>query len=276
MSQFRDANPSTLNHQGREGSPRLLVLSISFVAFAVNGFASRPTALRSQRLPLSRILRKIPARDFHSSSSHVAGALMSADSLPPTFNLKYKSRRNFLRAGMTATLATAAYPALGSVRIADPTPATETGVQNVEQNFKKDFELDEITIDDLQKAFQSGRYSSHSATEKYLARIAEIDKAGPMINAVIELNPDALQIADALDQERKSKGPRGPLHGIPVLIQDNIDTSDRMQTTAGSLALAGPPAPADGFVAAQLRRAGAVILGKTNLSEWANIRSSHS
>jgi amidase len=205
---------------------------------------------------------------------------MSADSLPPEFNptvnSKSNSRRNFLRTGVTATLATAAYPALGSARVADTLPAPTPGVQNLAQDFKKDFELDEITIDDLQKAFQSGQYSSRSLSEKYLARIAEIDKAGPMVNAVIELNPDALQIADALDQERKSKGPRGPLHGISVLIKDNIDTSDRMQTTAGSLALAGSPAPNDAFVAAQLRKAGAVILGKTNLSEWANIRSSHS
>src|ERR1700693_2249819 len=202
---------------------------------------------------------------------------MSADSLPPTFNSNSNSRRNFLRAGVTATLATAAYPALSSARVSHPTPAPGVGIQNLEQNFKKDFELDEIMIDDLQKAFQSGQHSSHSVTEKYLARIAEIDKAGPMVNAVIELNPDALQIADALDQERRSKGPRGPLHGIPVLIKDNIDTSDRMNTTAGSLALLGSRgAPNDAFVAAQLRKAGAVILGKTNLSEWANIRSSHS
>jgi amidase len=205
---------------------------------------------------------------------------MAADSLPPKFNpkfnSKFNSRRNFLRAGMTATLVTAAYPALGSARVADPAPAPGPGVQKLDQNFKKDFELDEITIDDLQKAFQSGQHSSRSLTEKYLARIAEIDKAGPMVNAVIELNPDALQIADALDQERKSKGPRGPLHGIPVLIKDNIDTHDRMNTTAGSLALLGSRPSADAFVAAQLRKAGAVILGKTNLSEWANIRSSHS
>jgi amidase len=209
---------------------------------------------------------------------------MSSDSLPskfnPTVNSNSNSRRNFLRAGVTATLATAAYPALGAARVADPAlapgPRVQNFVQNFERNFKKDFSLDEITIDDLQKAFQSGRHSSHSVTEKYLARIAEIDKAGPMVNAVIELNPDALQIADALDQERKSKGPRGPLHGIPMLIKDNIDTSDRMNTTAGSLALLGSRPPADAFVAAQLRKAGAVILGKTNLSEWANIRSSHS
>ena len=191
---------------------------------------------------------------------------MSTDSLVPKFN----SRRNFLRTGVTATLAAAAYPAFGSARVVDPTPTP--GVMN----FKRDFELDEITIDDLQKAFQSGQYSSHSLTEKYLARIQEIDKAGPMVNAVIELNPDALQIADALEVERRAKGPRGPLHGIPVLIKDNIDTSDRMSTTAGSLALVGSRPPNDAYLAAQLRKAGAVILGKTNLSEWANIRSNHS
>jgi amidase len=193
---------------------------------------------------------------------------MSTDSLPP----KYNSRRNFLRTGVTATLATAAYPAFGSTRVVDPPPAqAPTGM-----NFERDFELDEITIDNVQKAFQSGQYSSRSLTEKYLARIQEIDKTGPVLNSVIELNPDALQIADALDQERTSKGSRGPLHGIPLLIKDNINTSDRMSTTAGSLALLGSRPPNDAFVAAQLRKAGAVILGKTNLSEWANIRSSHS
>ena len=195
---------------------------------------------------------------------------MPTDSLPS----KYNSRRNFLRTGVTATLATAAYPALGSARVVDPLPPpspTVTVAVTV-----RDFELDEITIDDLQKALQSGQYFSRSVTEKYQARIQEIDKAGPMVNSVIELNPEALQIADALDQERKSKGPRGPLHGIPVLIKDNIDTLDRMHTTAGSLALLESRPPNDAFVAAQLRKAGAVILGKTNLSEWANIRSSHS
>ena len=195
---------------------------------------------------------------------------MATDSLPPNFN----SRRNFLRAGVTATLATAAYPALGAARVVDPESSPAAAV--IDANFKKDFELDEISIDDLQKGFLSGQYSSRSLAEKYLARIQEIDKAGPMVNSVIELNPEALQIADALDQERKAKGPRGPLHGIPVLIKDNIDTGDRMNTTAGSLALLGGRPANDAFVAAQLRNAGAVILGKTNLSEWANIRCSHS
>jgi amidase len=194
---------------------------------------------------------------------------MSTDSLASKDN----SRRSFLRTGATTALAAAAYPALAAGRTADTKSGTSPAVA---RDFKSDFELDEITIDDAQKAFQSGQYSSRSLTEKYLARIQEIDKSGPMLNSVIELNPDALQIADTLDQERKSTGPRGPLHGVPVLIKDNIDTGDRMQTTAGSLALVGSPAPQDAFVAAQLRRAGAVILGKTNLSEWANIRSSRS
>jgi len=138
------------------------------------------------------------------------------------------------------------------------------------------FELDESTIADLQRGMASGKYSSHSLVRKYLDRIDDIDKHGPAINSVIELNPDALSIAADLDRERKAKGPRGPLHGIPVLIKDNIDTHDRMTTTAGSLALGGSIPLQDSFVAKKLRDAGAVILGKTNLSEWANFRSSHS
>ena len=131
-------------------------------------------------------------------------------------------------------------------------------------------ELEEMTIAQMQ------RYSSRSLVEAYLARIDAIDKKGPAINSIIELNPDALSIADALDAERKAKGPRGPLHGIPILIKDNIDTADRMHTSAGSLALADSIAPRDSHVAQRLRGAGVVILGKTNLSEWANFRSTHS
>ena len=131
-------------------------------------------------------------------------------------------------------------------------------------------ELEELTIAQMQ------RYSSRALVEAYLARIDAIDKKGPAINSIIELNPDALSIADALDAERKAKGPRGPLHGIPILIKDNIDTADRMHTSAGSLALADSIAPRDSHVAQRLREAGAVILGKTNLSEWANFRSTHS
>src|SRR5215468_9433331 len=138
------------------------------------------------------------------------------------------------------------------------------------------FELDEMTIADLQRAMSSGKYTAHAIAQKYLGRIDDIDKHGPTVNAVIELNPDALTIASEMDRERKAGHVRGPLHGIPVLIKDNIDTHDRMMTTAGSLALEGSIAPQDATVAKKLRDAGAVILGKTNLSEWANFRSSHS
>src|SRR5579871_27248 len=138
------------------------------------------------------------------------------------------------------------------------------------------FELEEATVYDLQARMKSGELTARSLAEKYLARIDELDKRGPAINAIIELNPDALAIAGALDQERREKGPRGPLHGIPILIKDNIDTADKMSTTAGSLALAGSIASRDAFVTVRLRQAGAVILGKANLSEWANFRCSHS
>jgi len=138
------------------------------------------------------------------------------------------------------------------------------------------FELDELTIADLQSGMTSGKYTAHSLARKYLDRIDDIDKHEPAINSIIELNPDALSIATELDKERRAKGARGPLHGIPVLIKDNIDTHDRMTTTAGSLALGGSIPLQDSFVAKKLRDAGAVILGKTNLSEWANFRSSHS
>jgi amidase len=111
---------------------------------------------------------------------------------------------------------------------------------------------------------------------KYLDRINRLDKSGPKLNAVIEVNPEAEAIAAALDRERKGKGPRGPLHGLPILIKDNIDTLDKMQTTAGSLALVGPPAGKDAGLVERLRAAGVVIIGKTNLSEWANFRSTKS
>jgi amidase len=179
-------------------------------------------------------------------------------------------RRSFLKTaligGSVATL-TPIYPALGAAREIE-CPAAAGDV--------KPFELDEITIADLQEGMKSGRFTARSLVEKYSGRIEEIDKQGPAVNSIIEMNPDALSIADGLDEERKAKGPRGPMHGIPVLIKDNIDTADRMMTTAGSLALLGSRPGQDSWVAQRLRNAGAVILGKTNLSEWANIRSSHS
>ena len=134
----------------------------------------------------------------------------------------------------------------------------------------------EKSIAELQEAMQSGKLTSRALVAHFLARIKAIDKQGPKLNSVIEVNPDAASIAAALDKERKASGPRGPLHGIPVLIKDNIATADRMQTTAGSVALVGSPVPRDAAVAARLRAAGAVILGKTNLSEWANFRSTRS
>jgi len=139
-----------------------------------------------------------------------------------------------------------------------------------------DFPLQEITIDELQQKMNSGEYSSVSITKLYLKRIEAIDKKGPALNAVIEINPDALAIAASLDAERKAGKLRGALHGIPVLIKDNINSGDRMMTTAGSLALEGHKAAKDAFIVGQLRAAGAVLLGKTNLSEWANFRSTRS
>jgi amidase len=138
------------------------------------------------------------------------------------------------------------------------------------------FALEELTIDDLQSRMRSGGETSASLTRQYVERISAMDQSGPAINAVLELNPDAEAIAAQLDTERKSGKVRGPLHGIPVLIKDNIDTADKMHTSAGSLALADNIATKDSFVAERLRAAGAVILGKTNLSEWANFRSTHS
>jgi len=179
------------------------------------------------------------------------------------------SRRTFLQSALVTSGTAALYPALGAGRVFG-SPA-ESATQTV-----KPFDLEEITIPELQDGLKSGKHTARSLAEKYLARIDEVDKRGPAVNAIIELNPDALEIADALDRESKATGPRGPLHGIPVLIKDNIDTADKMMTTAGSLALVGSKPQKDSFVAQKLRVAGAVILGKTNLSEWANIRSSHS
>ncbi len=138
------------------------------------------------------------------------------------------------------------------------------------------FDLEEATIGTLQQHMQSGQDSSRSIVDKYLARIEAIDRSGPTLRSVIEINPEARTIADQLDAERKGGRVRGPLHGIPVLIKDNIATADRMMTTAGSFALEGVKPPKDAFIVARLREAGAVILGKTNLSEWANFRSTHS
>ena len=174
------------------------------------------------------------------------------------------SRRKFLGSAAALGAASLAAPAFARPRFEQSTAEV------------KSFELDEVTVAELQDGMKSGKFTARSIAQRYLDRIAEIDKQGPAINSIIELNPDALSIAGALDAERKAKGPRGPLHGIPVLIKDNIGTADRMMTTAGSLALSGFTPTKDSGVARRLRESGAVILGKTNLSEWANFRSSHS
>jgi len=182
-----------------------------------------------------------------------------------------RSRRSFLKSGLVASAAAGIFPTSSAARasaLSTPLPKWQPEVPA--------FELDEITLSELQEGMKSGRFTSRSLVEKYSARIDEVDKNGPAVNSVIQMNPDALAIAEQLDREFKAKGPRGPLHGIPVLIKDNIDTADRMMTTAGSLALVGSKPEKDSSVAQRLRNAGAVILGKTNLSEWANIRSSHS
>jgi len=178
------------------------------------------------------------------------------------------ARRNFLKTSLLGGASAALLPALAGAREQAYPAAASPSVPA--------FELDELSVTDLQAAMAAGKYSSSSLTELYLGRIDQVDRRGAMLKSVLEVNPDAHQIALAMDAERRQKGPRGPLHGIPVLIKDNIDTGDKMQTTAGSLALVGSPAAKDAFVAQKLREAGAVILGKTNLSEWANIRSSHS
>ena len=134
------------------------------------------------------------------------------------------------------------------------------------------FEFDEITADDLQRLMESGEHTARSITEAYLGRIEALDRQGPELCSMIEINPDALEIADELDAERQANGPRGPLHGIPVALKDNLDTHDRMTTTAGSLALEGSIPERDSFVAERLRAAGAIILGKLNMSEWAYFR----
>ncbi|QRR03882.1 amidase [Dyadobacter sandarakinus] len=171
------------------------------------------------------------------------------------------NRRSFVRLSSSAWLGSLALVRCSSGKTEDKNTA---------------FELSELSIADLQAAMSSGKFTSRSITQLYLDEIARIDKAGPKLRSVIEINPDALSMAEALDTERRKGKLRGPLHGIPILLKDNIDTADKMQTTAGSLALEGNRASADALLTKNLREAGAVILGKTNLSEFANFRSNQS
>jgi amidase len=178
-------------------------------------------------------------------------------------------RRAFL--GRTALLGLAASGSARKLSATSEWLLSRTAMARVEP-----FDLEEATVATLQGEMQAGRLTASGLARQYLERIAELDGKGPTLRSIIETNPDALDLADALDRERKSKGPRGPLHGIPVILKDNIDTADRMTTTAGSLALEGSVAGRDSGVAARLRSAGAVLLAKANMSEWANIRSTHS
>ncbi len=179
-------------------------------------------------------------------------------------------RRRFLGAAAGGAAAAAA---LGTAGCAPPDggapnePAGSAGSGGVPP-----FELDEATVADLQVAMEAGERTARSITQAYLDRIAALDRQGPELRSVIETNPEALEIADRLDEERRTTGPRGPLHGIPVALKDNIDTHDRMTTTAGSLALEGSIPPRDSFIAERLREAGAIILAKLNMSEWAYFR----
>ncbi|HYO62843.1 MAG TPA: amidase [Pyrinomonadaceae bacterium] len=178
------------------------------------------------------------------------------------------NRRGFVRKGLTAGACAVAAPVLARVVPVAEGRAAAAGV--------KSFELEEMTVAEMRDGMRAGRFTARSLAEKYLERIEDVDRRGPSVNSVIETNPEALAIAESLDRERKQGRVRGPLHGIPVLIKDNIDTADRMETTAGSLALVGAKPRRDAFIVGRLREAGACIIGKTNLSEWANFRSTHS
>ena len=182
-------------------------------------------------------------------------------------------RRDFLRSSAIAGAVVLGSPLACSSasRGAPGDPQRATDVDPVTR-----FDLEEVSITDLQREMVTGRRTARSITEQYIARIDELDRRGPELRHVLEINPDALAIADALDAERRQRGSRGALHGIPILLKDNIDTSDRMTTTAGSYALEGSIPARDAFIATRLRAAGAILLGKANMSEWANFRSTHS
>jgi amidase len=236
--------------------------------FARSGHGDTTLQLRALHLLLDCISMIVALKDAPKNMPRKSPSASTAD------------RRSFLQTavvgGAGAALGSLS-PALSTARASSVTAAASARSEPAPRAAEvKNFELDEITVSQLQEGIKSGKFTARSLVEKYASRIDEIDKRGPAVNGILELNPDALAIADALDQERKAKGARGPLHGVPVLIKDNIDTADKMMTTAGSLALLGSKPAKDSFVAQRLRAAGAVILGKTNLSEWANIRSSHS
>ena len=229
--------------------------------------------MRGRHLRLQVRRTGLPARHPNTHTCPVAGGVtgttrsLLAATLSPLASV---DRRTFLNttaaAGAAATLGGRFPDSEFFGTSATPALVARAGVV-------PDFELDELTIAQLRAALEQGRYTSKRLAELYLARIEDTDRNGPALRAVIETNPDALAIAEALDAERRSGRVRGPLHGIPVIIKDNIDTADKMRTSAGSLALAESIAPRDAGIVARLRNAGAIIIAKTNLSEWANFRS---
>src|SRR5688500_5298554 len=184
-------------------------------------------------------------------------------------------RRNFVRLGTVASaLALRGKPLGASPAFEDRTASIAKPI--LLKHSIAEFELAEATVSDLQSAMVAGRFSARAIVDQYIERIEELDRKGPALHHVIEINPEARSIAEALDNERKAGTVRGPLHGIPVLLKDNIDTADRMTTTAGSFALEGSIPARDAFIAQRLRAAGAILLGKANMSEWANFRSTRS
>ena len=185
-------------------------------------------------------------------------------------------RRDFVASTLATAAATAAAATIGTVTTLVPMHTAQAAVPEHDGAQPDAFPYAELSVAELQSRMTKGTLTSRTLTAAYLSRIAAVDRSGPTLNSVIETNPDALTIAAERDAERRAGKVRGPLHGIPVLIKDNIDSADRMQTTAGSLALVGKPAPRDAFIVQRLREAGAVLLGKTNLSEWANFRSTRS
>ena len=185
-------------------------------------------------------------------------------------------RRDFVASTLATAAATAAAATIGTVTTLVPMHTAQAAVPEHDGTQPDAFPYAELSVAELQSRMTKGTLTSRTLTAAYLSRIAAVDRSGPTLNSVIETNPDALAIAAERDAERRAGKVRGPLHGIPVLIKDNIDSADRMQTTAGSLALVGKPSPRDAFIVQRLREAGAVLLGKTNLSEWANFRSTRS
>lgn len=224
--------------------------------------ASLSASASDKRSGATRRSVQLVTREVHSGATIMRRAIRDSRSS------YFPDRRAFLAGSLAGGVLAAALPPNAQTQNISGAPRLLPSDQS--------FELNELSIADLQRGIVSGKFTARSLVNEYLARIESIDEQGPKLRSVIEVNPDAIALADELDQERRSKGARGPLHGIPVLVKDNIGTADRMSTAAGSLALVGSKPPEDSFVVKQLRKAGAIVIGKTNPSEWANYRSTYS